>query len=102
MLEALSHFNTWASYPFSTGAHWILMGLAGVLIIRSHYRGGPAMRCLAIIIVALFVSYETLEQLRISDDGDIDVANGFMSLLLASAGTWLAHYLRARWKRRGD
>ena len=102
MLEALKvlyeGFDTLHDYALATIAHWILMGVGGVLILRSHHRGGPVMRLFGAMICALWIVYELAEFSRIHDNFEKDIANGIFGFVV---GAILYSIYRAIQRRYG-
>lgn len=96
-MEAISKFlQPIIAYPFATGFHWLLCGLAGFLIANSENHGGAHNRVIAAGIMAFFIAYEWTEFLRINDMVDLDIAQGFAAYLLAAFGTLAYHKYRQR------
>ena len=91
MFDFLIADNTFAEYPVQTMIHHAQGIVAGFLLVHSHYRGGIAARTYAIVLIALFVVYEALEQARISDRGDVDVLNMAVALHVSALATYLGH-----------
>ena len=86
MLEALTRFvEPIVQYPFSTGVHWILMFIMGALTVRSHYRGGPMLRVIPTVIVAMWTAYECMEYAQLRDNVSGDIANGLMAYIIGAA-----------------
>ena len=100
MTELLQHFNTLHSYLVATLAHWSLCGVCGALTVQSHYKGGPMLRLLATVIVCGWALYETLEQFRIADRGDVDVANGLFAYVVGALLVSAYHYGKRKWRHR--
>ena len=94
----ISGFNTLHDYAAATVVHWILMGVGAVLILRSHYKGGPVMRVIGTLLCALWVVYELSEFARIHDNVEKDIANGIFGFC---AGAVLHTVYRAAHKRWG-
>ena len=94
MFDFILQDNTLTEYPVATIIHWLQGILVGWLVMRSpsrwHYLA------YAIIATACFLAYESLEQARIGDRGDVDVLN-FVVMVHTSAGvTALVRYIRGR------
>lgn len=100
MPEFLSHFDTLHKYAAATLTHWTICGLAGILTVRSHYRGGPALRLIATVVALWWVSYEATEFARIHDNGDVDIANGLASYIMGAVLAWIFHKAYVKWKTR--
>lgn len=90
----LEHFNTFHQYMVATLVHWSICGICGALTVHSHYRGGPMLRLLATMIVVWWFGYETLEMVRVADNGDIDVANGLFAYVVGAACIGGYHHVK--------
>ena len=95
----LEHFNTLHTYLVATLVHWSLCGVCGALTVQSHYKGGPMLRMLATVIVSGWALYEGLEQLRIADRGDVDVANGLFAYVTGALLVSAWHYGKRHWRK---
>ena len=87
MFEALSRFiEPVVQYPFSTGAHWLLMSFAGFLV--ANYEK-PRPMILSVCIIALWTSYEISEFAQLQDNVSGDLANGLIAYIVGAFGTAL-------------
>ena len=99
MLDFITQDITLREYPIPTLIHWAQGGLVGWLVAQAHFRKHWHLIGYALIATAVFLCYETLEQVRIGDRGDVDVLN-FGLLVHASAFiTMLYHQIRL-WKNK--
>ena len=94
MLDFITQDITLKEYPIPTLVHWFQGALVGWLLVQAHYREHWHLVGYALIATAVFLCYESLEQLRIADRGDVDVLN-FAVLVHVSAGmTGIYHAIR--------
>ena len=95
MLEAIDRLiQPILHYPFATGFHWLLCGIAGFLEVNSSNHGGAHARGVSMTMIAFFIAYEWTEFLRIHDSVEADIAQGFAAYLLAGLATWALHKWR--------
>ena len=96
--------NTFQEYPFATALHWAQGVLVGWLLMRAIYRKNGYLLGYACVTCVCFLLYESLEQLRIADRGDVDVLNFALFVHLSAGATagwhyWKEHQAIKRLKR---
>ena len=74
----IDHFNTFIDYPGATAVHWIICMVSGFLIMHKSITA----KIVAITLSLWWIWYETIEFLRIHDNGDIDIANGLAAYVV--------------------
>lgn len=96
MFDFITNDITWAQYPFATASHWAQGLLAGWLVAQAHWKKHWHLIGYALLTTVCFLVYESLEQYRIGDRGDVDVLN-FALMVHVSAGiTCIYHAIRNR------
>ena len=84
MIETLQRFaEPIVMYPFSSGAHVLIMALAGWLLVRSHAHGGGGVmvRTFSIMLVSLWCLYEVAEFAQLKDNVSGDLAIGIIGFI---------------------
>ena len=101
-MEAISNIlHQVILYPFSTGIHLILMGIAGGLIVESHYHDGVMARTFGIVLAALWTTYEVAEFAQIQDNVAADLSVGIVAYIVGAAAIYIYHWIkRVRYARR--
>ena len=100
MFDFLLADNTFTEYPIQTLIHHGQGVVGGILLVRAHFRGGVGARTYAMVLIALFVAYEALEQARIADRGDVDVLNMAVALHVAALLTYGYYSFRLLYSKR--
>ena len=96
MFDFIVQDLTWSQYPVPTAIHWLQGLLVGFLLVQAHYKEHWHLIGYAALSTLCFLCYESLEQMRIGDSGDIDVLN-FTFMLHVSAGiTFLVHEIKRK------
>lgn len=96
MLEFLTQDITLRDYPIPTLIHWAQGALVGWLVAQAHFRKHWHLIGYAAIATVIFLCYESLEQLRIGDRGDVDVLNFGMLVHVSAGCTAIYHGIRKR------
>ena len=96
MFDFLLQDITFKDYPIPTLIHWMQGALVGWLVAQAHFRKNWHLVGYAIIATTTFLAYESLEQLRIGDRGDVDVLNFAVLVHLAAAITSAYYLIRKR------
>ena len=94
MFEFITQDITLQDYPIPTLIHWAQGALVGWLLMQAHFRQHWHLVGYAVIATAVFLCYESLEQSRIGDRGDVDVLNFAMLIHISAAFTAIYHKLR--------
>lgn len=98
-LDAFWNDITLREYPVATVIHWLQGIVAGNFAVRAHYRRHWHLTGYAALLAVCFIAYETLEQLRIQDRGDVDILN-FVMMFHGSGFVTFVYYATKRfWKR---
>ena len=97
MFEFITQDITLKDYPIPTLIHWFQGALVGWLVAQSHFRKHWHLIGYAVIATATFLCYESLEQFRIADRGDVDVLN-FAVLVHLSAGITAGYHAIRKWQ----
>lgn len=100
MFDFITQDITLKDYPIATCIHWAQGILVGWLVAQAHWKAHWHLIGYAFLATACFLVYETLEQLRIGDRGDVDVLNFAVMVHIAAGVTCAFHAGRERWKRR--
>ena len=90
-------FITLSDYPAQTLVHWAQGLLVGFLLVQAHFKQHWHLIGYAAIATICFISYESLEQVRISDRGDIDVLNFALMVHISAVLTAIYHLLRRKY-----
>ena len=94
MLDFITQDITIKDYPIPTLIHWFQGALVGFLVVQAHYRQHWHLVGYAVIATIVFLTYESLEQSRIADRGDVDVLNFAVLVHLSAFVTAIFHKLR--------
>ena len=96
MFDFITQDITLRDYPIPTLIHWAQGALVGILVAQAHFRKHWNLIGYALIATASFLCYESLEQARIGDRGDVDVLNFAMLIHISAACTAIYHAIRKR------
>ena len=77
-MDLINHFNTFVDYPGATAVHWIICMIAGFLICHKSV----SVKIVAVSLFLWWITYEITEMVRISDKGDVDIANGLAAFII--------------------
>ena len=98
-MEAISRILQQAAlYPFSTGAHIVIMGLAGGMLIQSHRTGGVMLRTFSIMLALLWITYEGLEFAQLHDNVAADISTGIVAYVVGALLVSAYHYGKRKWR----
>ena len=94
MFDFLFQDMTFREYPIPTLIHWFQGGLVGILVMQAHFKRHWHLLGYALVATAVFLCYESLEQARIGDRGDVDVLNFAVLVHLSAFFTASVHIIR--------
>ena len=83
-----------AQFPGAETIHLLQGVVCGVLLVTGYLRSSTARVCIALTLMVGFAIYETLEQWRIGDSGDVDFQVMLITMWLSGAVTLGVKYLR--------
>ena len=85
-------------FPFAESIHSLQGIVIGILIARGYLADSLVRVMIALVLMSGFIAYETLEQYRIGDMGDLDVSAMLIAAWLSAMVTLVVHLLWTRKK----
>ena len=83
-----------AQFPGAESLHMLQGAVAGYLLVQGYLKDSVARVSIALTILVGFIAYETLEQWRIGDNGDLDTQAALISMWICGIITLAISLIR--------